>query len=102
MKKMSYRKRFALGLGLLLLAGIGLMAWPLIVGPDRMQDFCSALTVGQPLSSIQAQAAQHGYRMSPEHDGHAIVFDSAAFGRFTCSLQFGVDGLTSAVYVFND
>lgn len=96
------RKRIGAVLGLLLLAGIGWVVWPFIVGPGQMQDFCSSLTAGSSVAQIRAQAAQHGYRVSSPVEGRAFVHESRSFGRFTCDLKFGSDGLESAAYSFND
>jgi len=86
----------------LLLAGIGWIVWPFIVGPGQMQSFCGSLAVGTSVAQVQAQAAQHGYRVSSPVEGRAFVHESRSFGRFTCDLQFGPDGLVSSAYSFND
>jgi len=96
------RRKRILALGLLLLAGMGWVIWPFIVGPRQMQDFCGSLTAESSVEQVQAQAAQHGYRVSSLRDGRAIVHESRSFGRFTCDLQFGADGLVSSTYSFND
>lgn len=96
------RKRIGVVLGVLLLAGIGWVVWPFIVGPGQMQSFCGSLTSGSSVAQIQAQAAQQGYRVSSPVEGRAFVHESRSFGRFTCDLQFGPDGLVSSVYSFND
>jgi len=97
------RKRIRIILGLLLLAGLGWMVvWPFIVGPGQMQGFCSSLALGTSVAQVQAQAAQHGYRVSSLIEGRAFVHEPRSFGRFTCDLQFGPDGLVSSVYSFND
>lgn len=96
------RKRIGVVVGLLLLAGIGWIVWPFIVGPGQMQDFCSSLAVGTSVEQVQVQAAQQGYRVSSPIEGRAFVHESRSFGRFTCNLQFGSDGLVSSVYSFND
>ncbi len=96
------RQRLAVGFGLLLLAGLGWVAWPFIVGPGRKQGFCSSLTVGTSLAQLQAQAEQEGYRVSAPIEGRRFVHEPRSFGRFTCTVQFGPDGLESAVYSLND
>jgi len=96
------RKRITVGLGLLLLAGMGWVVWPFIASPGQMQSFCSSLAVGTSLAQIQTQAAQHGYRVSSLIEGRAFVHEPRSFGRFTCDLQFGSDGLASSEYSFND
>lgn len=96
------RKRIALVVGALLLTGIGTVFWPLLRGPGPMQDFCATLSVGASLTQVREQATQHGYRISPAIEGRAFVHDSATFGRFTCQLQFGAQGLDSSVYSLND
>lgn len=96
------RKRIGIVLGLLLLAGLGWVMWPFLVGPGKMQGFCSSLAVGTSVAQVQAQAAQQGYRVSAPIDGRAFVHDSGSFGRFTCDVQFGPNGLVSAVYLLND
>lgn len=96
------RKRISVVLGLSLLAGIGWVAWPFMVGPGQMQSFCSSLAVGTSVAQVQIQAAQHGYRVSSLVEGRAFVHEPRSFGRFTCDLQFKSDGLVSSVYLFND
>jgi len=98
----SRRKRIGVVLGLLLLAGLGWVVWPFIAGPGQMQSFCSSLAVGTSVAKVQAQAAQHGYRVSSFIEGRAFVHDPSSFGRFTCDVQYGPNGLVSSVYVFND
>lgn len=96
------RKRIGVVLGLLLLAGLGWVVWPFIVGPGQMQGFCNSLAVSSSVTQVQAQAAQQGYRVSALIDGRAFVHDPRSFGRFTCDVQFGPNGLVSAVYLLND
>ena len=96
------RKRIGVVLGLLSLAGLGGVVWPFITGPGQMQSFCSSLAVGTSVAQIQAQAAQHGYRVSSPVEGRAFVHEPSSFGRFTCDVQFGSNGLVSSVYSFND
>jgi hypothetical protein len=96
------RKRIGVVLGLLLLAGLGWVVWPFMAGPGQMQSFCSSLVVGTSVAQVQAQAGQHGYRVSSLIEGRAFVHEPRSFGRFTCDLQFGPDGLVSSVYSFND
>lgn len=67
-----------------------------------MQSFCSSLAVGASVAQVQAQAAQHGYRVSSLIEGRAFVHEPRSFGRFTCDLRFGSNGLVSSVYSFND
>ena len=98
----SRRKRIGVVLGLLLLAGLGGIVWPFIVSPGQMQSFCSSLTAGSSVAQVKAQAAQHDYRVSSLIEGRAFVYDTGSFGRFTCDLQFGPDGLVSSAYSFND
>ncbi|MGB9080661.1 MAG: hypothetical protein WCD00_05130 [Desulfuromonadaceae bacterium] len=98
----SRRKRIGVALGVLLLAVLGWFFWPFVAGPGQMQSFCSSLAVGTSLAQVQTQATQHGYRVSSLIEGRAFVHDSASFGRFTCNLEFGSDGLVSSVYSFND
>lgn len=96
------RKTLALIFGALLVSALGAVLWPFITGPGEMQEFCTALRTGTSPADIRQQATQRGYRMSALREGSAFVYDSAAFGRFTCSLSFGPQGLVSAVYAFND
>ncbi|MCR4299390.1 MAG: hypothetical protein NUV75_11705 [Gallionella sp.] len=102
MRDSARRKRIGVVLGLLLLAGMGWLFWPFIAGPGQMQSFCSSLAVGTSAAQVQAQAAQHGYRVSSPIEGRAFVHDPGSFGRFTCNVQFGPSGLVSSAYSFND
>jgi hypothetical protein len=96
------RKRIGVVLGLLLLAGLGWVIWPFVVGPGQMQSFCSSLAVNTSVAQVQSQAAQHGYRVSSLIEGRVFVHEPRSFGRFTCDVQFGSNGLVSSVYSFND
>lgn len=96
------RKRVFVVSGLLLLAGLGWVLGPFMASPRQIQSFCSSLATGTSVAEIQAQAAQHGYRVSSVIENRAFVHESRSFGRFTCELRFGPDGLVSSVYLFND
>lgn len=96
------RKRIRVALGLLLLAGLGWVVWPFMAGPGQMQSFCSSLAADASVEQVQAQAEQHGYRVSSLIEDRAFVHDSGSFGRFTCALQFESEGLVSSEYIFND
>lgn len=98
----TVRKRIGVVLGLLLLTGLGWVVWPFIASPSQMESFCNSLAMGTSIEQVQVQAAQHGYRVSSLIEGRAFVHESRSFGRFTCDLQFGPDGLASSVYLFND
>lgn len=96
------RKRIGVVLGLLLLAGLGWVVWPFMAGPGQMQSFCSSLEAGTSVEQVQAHAAEHGYRVSSLIEGRAFVHEPRSFGRFTCDLRFGSNGLVSSVYLLND
>lgn len=96
------RKLIGVVLGLLLVAGLGWVVWPFITSPDQMQKFCSSLAVNTSVTQIQAQAVQHGYRVSSLIEGRAFVHEPRSFGRVTCDLQFGSNGLVTSVYSFSD
>lgn len=96
------RKRIGVVLGLLLVAGLGWVVWPFITSPDQMQKFCSSLAANTSVTKIQAQAVQHGYRVSSLIEGRAFVHEPRSFGRVTCDLQFGSNGLVTSVYSFSD
>jgi hypothetical protein len=95
-------KRIVIVLDVFLLAGLGWIFWLFVAGPDQMQSFCNSLEEGTSVEQVQAQATKHGYRVSSLIEGRAFVHDSGSFGRFTCNLEFGSDGLVSSVYSFND
>jgi hypothetical protein len=99
---LSRRKRIVVVFGVVLIAGLGWFFWPFVAGPGQMESFCSSLEAGTSIAQVKAQAAQHGYRVSSLVEDRAFVHDSGSFGRFTCHLEFGSDGLVSSVYSFND
>lgn len=94
--------RVAFGLLLLVLAGLGWVVWPFMASPGQMQGFCGSLAVGASVAQVQAQAAQQGYRVSALVEGRAFVHEPRSFGRFTCDVQFGPNGLVSSDYSFHD
>ena len=102
MRNLSRRQRLGIVLGLLLLVGLGWLFWPFVAGTGQMRSFCGSLAAGSSLTQVQALAAQHGYRVSPLIEGHAFVHDPRSFGRFTCDVQFGPDGLVSSSFSYND
>lgn len=83
-------------------SGAGWVAWQFLAGPGQMQSFCRSLDAGLPVAQVQAQAKRQGYRMSPLIDDHGFLYDSSSFGRVTCVVQFGPDGLQSSAYGEND
>lgn len=95
------RKRIGVVLGLLL-AGLGWVVWPFIASPSQIESFCNSLAMGTSIEQVKAQAAQHGYRVSSLIEGRAFVHEPRSFGRFTCDVQFGPNGLVSSAYSFND
>jgi len=98
----SLRRGIGIVLAVLVLAGIGWIVWPFMAGPDKMQNFCGSLTAGASVALVQAQAAQHGFRISSLIEGRAFIHEPSSFGRFTCNVQFDSNGLVSSEYVFND
>lgn len=102
MTTLPRRKRIGVVLRLLLLAGLGWVVWPFIASPGQIESFCNSLAMGTSIEQVKVQATQHGYRVSSLIEGRAFVHDSRSFGRFTCDVQFGPDGLMSSVYSFND
>ena len=98
----SRRKRIVVVFGVFLMAGLGWFFWPFVAGPGQMEGFCSSLEAGASITRVQEQAAQQGYRVSSLIEGRAFVHDSGSFGRFTCNLEVGSDGLVSSAYSFND
>ena len=98
----SRRKRIGVVLGVFLLAGLGWFFWPFAAGPGQMQSFCSSLEEGTSVAQVQSQAAQRGYRVSSLIEDRAFVHDTGSFGRFTCNLEFGSEGLVSSAYFLND
>jgi hypothetical protein len=99
---LSRRKRIVVVLGVFLIAALGWLFWPFAAGPGQMQSFCSSLEAGTSITQVKELAARHGYRVSSLVENRAFVHDSGSFGRFTCSLEFGSNGLVSSVYSFND
>lgn len=96
-------KRIGFALGLLLTVALVWVVWSFIAGTDQIQNFCNSLSVGEPVAQIQLLSAQHGYRVTPLIDGQLFIYDTGSFGRYTCNVQFGSDGLlVSSEYTFND
>ncbi|OGB23830.1 MAG: hypothetical protein A3I66_20770 [Burkholderiales bacterium RIFCSPLOWO2_02_FULL_57_36] len=99
---LSRKSRYRIALGLLLLTFFGWLAWPFIASPSQMEGFCTSLAAGTSFVQVKAQAARHDYRITPLMEGRAVIHEPRSFGRYTCSLQFGADGLESSAYSFND
>jgi hypothetical protein len=101
MAESTFRKRFNAVAGLFLLAGLGYMLWPFVVGRSQMQHFCTVLPTGASVTQVQALASARGYKVSSLIDGEAFVHDPRSMGRFNCVLHFGSKGLASAPYADN-
>ena len=97
----TFRKRFNTVAGLLLLAGLGYIFWPFVVGRSQMQRFCATLPIGASVSLVKALVAARGYEVSSPIDGEAFVHDPRSMGRFNCVLHFDGKGLASAPYADN-
>jgi uncharacterized membrane protein YadS len=97
----TFRKRFNAVAGLILLAVLGYMLWPFIVGRSQMQHFCTTLPIGASVSQVQALVAARGYKVSSLINGEAFVHDPRSMGRFNCLLNFDAKGLVSAPYADN-
>jgi hypothetical protein len=97
----TLRKRFNVVAGLLLLAGLGYMFWPFVVGRSQMHHFCATLPTGASVSQVQSLVAARGYKVSSPTGGEAFVHDPRSMGRFNCVLHFNAKGLASAPYADN-
>ena len=97
----TFRKCFRVVAGLLLLAALGSMFWPFVVGRSQMQHFCTTLPIGASALQVQALVAARGYKVSSSIDGEALVHDPRSMGRFNCVLHFDGKGLASAPYEDN-
>lgn len=95
-------KRIGLVLGLLLLAGLGYMMWPFIVGGGQMEAFCNSLKSGATIDVVKKAVSDRGYRIALGKEPQGFIHDPRSFGRFICEVHFEGGHLNSATYIYND
>jgi hypothetical protein len=84
------------GLAIVLLAGTLVSFYPFYAATREMRKFCAALPVGASYAQVQARAAEAGYAITPLVDGHATIEDPPSYGRRSCEIDFGPQGLVAA------
>jgi hypothetical protein len=90
-------------LSILILFGVGYTIYPLFVGASKMEQFCAAVEVGEPMKDILDRAATKGYGHRELTDQQVmLIIDSRAMGRFICEISISDSQTTGARYVFND
>jgi hypothetical protein len=90
------RKANIVSLTVVLLGGV-LVAWaPFYFATREMRRWCAALPLGLSYADAQARVAEQGYVISPLVDGEAVVEDPPSYGRRSCELHFGAEGLLSS------
>ena len=83
-------------LTLALLGGTAAWVWPFVQASRRMEQFCESLRVGEDWAAVQARARALGYEW--QGPPHTVLVDPLSFGRRSCAVQFGPQGLTAAHY----
>jgi hypothetical protein len=90
--KPSYQWVF-IGMGAMMLAGIGVAYLPFFLATRQVQTFCKELPAGASFEVVRARAEAVGYEVSPIEGGLARLEDPQSYGRRTCNLRFGAQGL---------
>ncbi len=90
--KPSYQWVF-IGMAMMMLAGVGVAYYPFFLATRQVQTFCKELPAGASIEVVRARAAEVGYEVSPIEGGHALLEDPLSYGRRTCNLRFGAQGL---------
>jgi hypothetical protein len=93
--KPSYQWVF-IGMAVMMLAGIGVAYFPFFLATRQVQTFCKELPVGASIEAVRAKAEEMGYEVSPVEGGRALLEDPQSYGRRTCNLRFGAQGLIAA------
>jgi hypothetical protein len=89
--------------GVLILALMIYVIYPIVVGDGNMESFCSGIDVGETKDEAVKRAIESGYevRQSAEEQLLLIV-DANAMGRFICEVSISANRVTNTRYVLND
>ena len=90
--KPSYQWVF-IGMAIMMLAGVVFAYLPFFLATRQVQTFCKELPAGASIEGVRARAEQMGYEVSPIEGGSALLEDPRSYGRRTCNLRFGAQGL---------
>lgn len=96
------RKWLNITFGLILLAFIGALLWPLVSRPFVLKAFCDELQPGVAFSDAQGRASQHGFKVTPPHDNTAQVYDLQSLGKFHCTLSLRGNTISGLSFTFRN
>lgn len=96
------RKWLNITFGLILLAFVGVLLWPLISRPFALKAFCAELQPETPMGTVQDSASQRGFKVTAARNSVAHIYDHQSLGKFSCTLRFREDKLSGASFVFGD
>ncbi|MEW6163951.1 MAG: hypothetical protein AB1642_02695 [Pseudomonadota bacterium] len=96
------RKWLNAAFGLVLLVLIGISLWSLLGRPFELRAFCTGLQPGISYSTLRDLAELRGFRVSPQSEGVAHVYDYQSLGKFTCTLRMHGDRLAESSFAFSD
>ena len=88
--------------GVLLLAFLGSLLWPLLSRPFALRSFCGELQSGISIGAVRGLADQHGFKVSSSNDGTVHVYDYQSLGKFSCTLRMQGDKVVDAGFEFAD
>ncbi len=88
--------------GVLILAAMGYVIYPFVVGNDDMESFCSSIEVGEAKDDIVKRATRAGYDVRHTSDERPLlIVDADAMGRFICEVTISANRATNSKYVLN-
>lgn len=96
------RKWLNIAFGLLMLAFVGALLWPLIPRPFALKAFCDELQPDMPIGLLQQRASQLGFKVASPHANVAHVYDYRSLGKFSCTVRLRQDKVLGTSFAFGD
>jgi hypothetical protein len=75
---------------------------PAILATKELKKYCGELAVGTSAAAVKLQAESRGYRLWQMVDGRTMIDDPGSFGRPSCNVRFGPQGLEAVEFSTND
>jgi len=96
------RKWLNISFGLIVLAFVGVLLWPLITRPFALKAFCDELQPEMPIGHIPERASQLGFKVASPHNSVAHVYDHRSLGKFSCTIRIRQDKVLTSSFSFGD